>query len=40
MTAMRAELHRLVDQIGEEALPAAIELLRELAARRGTGRPS
>jgi hypothetical protein len=33
MSAMRDELHRLVDQLDYETVPGAIELLRELAAR-------
>ena len=42
MTATRDELHHLVDQLDDDIVPGAAELLRELAARRGRpqGRPS
>ena len=34
MTVAREELHHLVDELDEDAVPGAAELLRELAARR------
>jgi hypothetical protein len=42
MTATRDELHHLVDQLDDETVPGAAELLRELAARhaRPRRRPS
>jgi len=42
MTAMRDELHHLVDQLDDDTVPGAAELLRELAARQGRlqSRPS
>ncbi len=38
MTVAREELHHLVDELDEETVPSATELLRELAARRSRQR--
>jgi hypothetical protein len=38
MTATRDELHHLVDQLDDETVAGAAELLRELAARHGRPR--
>jgi hypothetical protein len=34
MSAIREELHHLVDELDEDKVPGAVALLRELAARR------
>lgn len=38
MTVAREELHHLVDELDEDTVPSATELLRELAARRSRKR--
>ncbi len=38
MTVAREELHHLVDELDEETVPSAAELLRELAAGRSRQR--
>ena len=38
MTATRDELHHLVDQLDDDTVPGAAELLRDLAARQGRPR--
>lgn len=38
MTMAREELHQLVDDLDEEAVPSAAELLRDLAVRRSRQR--
>lgn len=38
MTMAREELHHLVDELDEDAVPSAAELLRDLAARRSRQR--
>jgi hypothetical protein len=38
MSVTRDELHHLVDQLDDDTVPGAVELLRELAARQGRSR--